>query len=517
MPNVTIDHYWNARVLINPEIDMAHIPGLRVDGSYVTGPIDAVSTYLRRGNKADGLKAPGPFRKCKSPHLRDFQRKGVRFILSRWAHFGSALLTDEMGLGKTLQALTAIDHVKGTSRNLVICPRSVCLTWQKEISKWSDGSVFIAKTREEGAHGTNARWFIVSYELVQYLSLKLYKTVIIDEAHNFAGRTALRAKALKQICAMSENRLGLTGTEIWSRPRDYWMLFSCLFGSNFGSKHEFDLAYCKATPNEHGGLDNSGASRLNELRHRVSFYRLRRLKRDVASELPKSERHIRWIEPAPHATALMKAAFLHKNRGAYQKALAATLDAKMVPAMDAAADSGGRFLLFTWMKRHAHFMHRELTARGFPNFLIDGSVSPNKRNALIALAAKRKCGIVATLDTLKEGVDGLQHVASTGIMHALDFVPLKLLQGEKRLDRIEQLEPVTWIYILMKESMDVWVNETVLSKLQQWEALMGEDEGAGLKDGLGGKKTTSWKLERQIFRDIYKAATKRKADEDSSR
>lgn len=511
MKGVTLNNDWSVVAPIIEGTDGTNIPGLKIcTDNKVRGPIDAVSVYFKRAGGI-GFNQPVAI-PLRNKRLREFQRTGSGFILNNWQHSGSAMLTDEMGLGKTLQAIAATDAI-GSCLNLIVAPRSVALTWRKEIKKWSHGAIRIIRTRDEAEQWQGqARWTVVSYDLLQSLHSRIYTTIIIDEAHNFSGRTAKRGKALKKFCALAENRLALTGTEIWSRPRDYWFLFHCLFGTTFGNRWDFDHAYCDATENEHGGLNNSGASRLAELRHRVSFYRLRRLKRDVARELPKSSRDIRWIDGTPKATALMKAAFLHRNRGAYQKALAATLDDKMEAAIECASEAK-KFLLFTWTKRHAASMYRTLNENGTPCFLLTGDVSAVKRAALISLAAKKGYGIVATLDTLKEGVDGLQHVANIGIFHALDFVPLKLLQGEKRLDRIGQTLPVQWIYILMKESMDVWINETVLSKLKQWEALMGEDEGKVLKDGLAGKKSgqSDADLERAVFKQIYRAHKRRAA------
>src|SRR5258706_10478551 len=283
------------------------------------------------------------------------------------------------------------------------------------------------------------------------------------------------------------------------------MLFHALFGSSFGSAWDFDVAYCGGTLNEHGGLDNKGATRTRELKFRVQFHQLRRLKKDVAVELPALTRTVRWVDADMKASALMKNAYLHRNKGAQWKALLGTLDAKMPAAMDAAADAKS-FLLTTYTKRHAVHMYKELNASGTSCELLTGEISPKQRTALIALATNRRHGIVATIDCIKEGVDGLQHVTSTGIVHALDFVPLKLLQLEARLNRIGQKDPVQWIYIMLKESMDLWVNETVVERLAQWGALVDDVGGKALKHELEGRGTkTDSELEDVVLKQIYAA------------
>ncbi len=327
-------------------------------------------------------------------------------------------------------------------------------------------------------------WIVSSYELMQSLPQSLFpNTVIIDEAHNFSGRFAKRSRKLQHFCALASNRIALTGTPIWSRPRDYWQLLRCLLGNTFGSSWDFDMAYCNGFINEHGGLDNKGTSREDELKFRMNWYQLRRLKSDVKNELPALTRQLLWVEPQPRATEAMKQALLHRTKGSTYAALSAALDGKMEAAMDV-AQAAGKFLLFTWQKKHAKWMSEQLEKRGTPNYLITGETSHGQRRTIIEASRAGGVGIVATIDSIGTGVDGLQHVASTGIFHSTDFVPLKLLQAEKRLDRLGQTAPCHWVYVMMRESMDQWVGEKVIEKLSTWTKLMGKDEAADLEGTL---------------------------------
>src|SRR5258706_11869770 len=110
------------------------------------------------------------------------------------------------------------------------------------------------------------------------------------------------------------------------------MLFRALFGSSVGSAWDFDVAYSGGTLNEHGGLDNKGATRTRELKFRVQFHQLRRLKKDVAVELPAFTRTVRWGDADMKASAPMKNAYPHRNKRAQWKALIGTLDAQMPAA-----------------------------------------------------------------------------------------------------------------------------------------------------------------------------------------
>ena len=53
--------------------------------------------------------------------LRDYQKLGVRFLITRGAE--GCMLADDMGLGKTATAITAARALK--SKTLVVCPQYV--------------------------------------------------------------------------------------------------------------------------------------------------------------------------------------------------------------------------------------------------------------------------------------------------------------------------------------------------------------------------------------------------------
>ena len=96
---------------------------------------------------------------------------------------------------------------------------------------------------------------------------------------------------------------------------------------------------------------------------------------------------------------------------------------------------------------------------------------------------------MVTIDSTNAGVDGMQAVASTLVFHALDYVPIKLAQMEARLHRIGQANAVTAVYIAMEESADSFVVDTVVEKLDQWKAAMGNDSTSDMGVTLGAPAT----------------------------
>lgn len=468
---------------------IADVPGLRVDDhrAEAFGTIDAIdAAAIRLGEVGILAQATSSDVAGGLSHLRPYQRDGINWLVRQLSHDGAVLLADDMGLGKTLQAITTAQVLR-TRTHLVICPGSVRETWRAQIKKWAGVDALVLETGKDAFDEKvlHSNWVVTSYELASKLhGSYLADMMIIDEAHLVKGRWAKRSKRVEELAALSSYRIAMTGTPMWSRPRDFWMLLKILFRYRFGSAEEFDFVYCGAQINQWGGRENKGASRSDELRRRLSYVMLRREKRDVAKDLPPLTRTVEWMSSEPEAKRKFETALLRRQAGDTSEALKATLKGKMDRAIELAQEAK-RFLLCTWMKEHARFLHLKLNELGTPCVLITGDLSQAARQMLIGQARAQDLGIVATTDSISTGVDGLQHCANIGIMHALDYVGNKMAQLEARLDRIGQQLPVQWVYLAMRDSMDALVVETVVEKLDQWRNLMGASSNKGLRDALG--------------------------------
>lgn len=470
------------------------IPGLRVENGKAYSRIDGMAVAHTR----IGIPPP-PKEICPKvtipevSRLRDYQQDGVTQLYGTMLKSGGALLADDLGLGKTLQAITLMKMFKG--RIFVVCPAYVRETWREELAKWGETSVAIlgpmktkADTKEwESAH--EKRVIVTSYEMAgkareMCLGGRAPELLVMDEAHLLKGRKTKRSQNVVDVGVLTPYKLAMTATPMWSRPRDFYRILNVLFGRRFGSGFEFDLAYSGGHINEYGGLENRGATRTDELKLRLSYYMVRREKKDVLKELPPLTRQVIWVDPTSTATLAMQRAILTKDGGGMVSALQATLADKMEAAMEL-AEQAKRFLMFTYRKDHARYMAQTLAEdRDTPCVCVTGDLGTQERMAQVNLAKSKGWGVVATIDSLGAGMN-LQGVASTGIMHSIDWVPAKMVQAEGRIHRMGQTENVHWIYIAMKESMDSIVVSNVVNKMDQWHAIMGRDGTTQLRNALG--------------------------------
>lgn len=75
--------------------------------------------------------------------LKEYQVKGLEWMISLYNNHLNGILADEMGLGKTIQTISLItyliEHKKETGPHLVIVPLSTLTNWQLEFERWAPG------------------------------------------------------------------------------------------------------------------------------------------------------------------------------------------------------------------------------------------------------------------------------------------------------------------------------------------------------------------------------------------
>ena len=244
--------------------------------------------------------------------LRPYQKHGVAWLdFLRTNGFGG-ILADEMGLGKTLQTLAFLQSLRSRrgqetrpgkmdfglapTTTLVVCPTSLVFNWVAEARK------FTPQLKVLALHGANrhalfaemprADLVITSYALVRR-DLEKYRevefdTVVLDEAQHIKNRATQNAQAVKAI--RSRNRLVLTGTPLENSVLDLWSIFDFLMPGYLGGAQDFKERY------EAPIARDKNAEAQARLARRLKPFILRRLKRDVAADLPAKIEQITFCE-----------------------------------------------------------------------------------------------------------------------------------------------------------------------------------------------------------------------------
>jgi superfamily II DNA or RNA helicase len=208
--------------------------------------------------------------------LRPYQKRGVDWLtFVREAGLG-AMLADDMGLGKTLQALCALRPPA-----LVVAPTSVLHNWANEIRAHRPGLRYDIYHGPNRALDPEADVTLTTYAILRLdadrLAAERWETVVLDEAQRIKNPESQVAQAAFRLDARF--RVTLSGTPVENRLDELWSQFHFVNRGLLGGRRHFQETY--ASPIATG--DAEAAARLRE---RIRPFVLRRLKREVATELP---------------------------------------------------------------------------------------------------------------------------------------------------------------------------------------------------------------------------------------
>ena len=253
--------------------------------------------------------------------LKNHQLAGVSWITSCYlAGWPGILLADDMGLGKTLQSLSFLmllkreGVVKLGHPALVVAPTSLLRNWQDEHDKHTLGeglgSPLVAFGKElknlklgradeddvillDSNQIAESSWVLTTYETVRDYHMSFarvpFSIVVLDEiqkAKNPATRINATLRALN-----ADFALAMTGTPVENSISDLWAITDIIAPGYFPPLKEFMKTYGKARESEarHDALKKLSAELLEPVRiesQDVPPYALRRLKEDVAKDLP---------------------------------------------------------------------------------------------------------------------------------------------------------------------------------------------------------------------------------------
>jgi len=242
--------------------------------------------------------------------LKEYQIKGLEWMVSLHNNNLNGILADEMGLGKTIQTIALVsylmEHKKLNGPYLIIVPLSTISNWMMEFDKWAPA---VIKMPYKGS--PNARRLVLpqlksgkfnvlitTYEYVMKdkanLSKIRWKYMIIDEGHRMKNQHCKLTQILNTYyCA--PHRLLLTGTPLQNKLPELWALLNFLLPSIFKSCANFEQWFNApfAMTGEKVELNNEETLLIIRRLHKVLRpFLLRRLKKEVESQLPEKIEYV---------------------------------------------------------------------------------------------------------------------------------------------------------------------------------------------------------------------------------
>ena len=285
-----------------------------------------------------GFKLPGDIH----PSLFDYQKTCVQWLWELHCQKVGGVIGDEMGLGKTIQIIAflaglhyskilfnpEIEESRGPV--LVVCPATVMRQWVNEFHTWwppmrvailhSSGSGMMDLGREEAlerrskkedsksqrkAAGIVDRVVNLGHVLVTtYAGLRIYREqlipvkwsyAILDEGHKIRNPDSEISLTAKQL--LTPHRIILSGTPMQNNLTELWSLFDFVFPGRLGTLPVFQTQF--AVPINIGGYANATNIQVQTaykcavvLRDLINPYLLRRMKNDVAADLPRKSEQV---------------------------------------------------------------------------------------------------------------------------------------------------------------------------------------------------------------------------------
>ncbi|NOY93442.1 MAG: DEAD/DEAH box helicase [Deltaproteobacteria bacterium] len=448
--------------------------------------------------------------------LRPYQEQGLAWLQGLVAEGVGGVLADDMGLGKTLQTLAHIMVEKAAGRltrpALVVAPKSLIGNWSREASRFAP-SLRQLVLQGPGRHALYSRLAQVDLVLTSYpilvrdqerLEGEPFHLLVLDEAQaikNPRSRTHLAARSLE-----ASHRLCLTGTPVENHLGELWALFDFVSPGFLGSAQHFKHWYRQ--PIEQA----ADTERLSVLRERVKPYLLRRMKSQVAKELPPKTQvlvpveltgkqrelyeHIRVAAHAQVRRTIAKnglAASAVSILGALTKLRQVCCDPRLVK-LDAARfvresakherlmrlleeqlAAGHRALVFSQFTSMLALISESLEQRGVRHLVLTGQ--SRKRQDLVDAFEAGQADVF--LISLKAGGTGLNLVSADTVIHYDHWWnPQAQAQATDRAYRIGQTRPVFVHDLYVAGSVEERMLELQRRKRDLADAILGQGGGS---------------------------------------
>lgn len=439
----------------------------------------------------------------KGGEMRDYQIRGLNWLINLGLTNTNGILADEMGLGKTLQTISLlgyIKHYRGKSGPfLVIVPKSTLSNWVNEVNKWvpSLHPVCLIGSADERARVIReeivpGNWdvLITSYEMCikEKNLLRRYNFVylVIDEAHRIKNEKSKLSEVVRMF--NSQNRLLITGTPLQNNLHELWALLNFLMPKMFQSSDTFDELF-----NSYSLQEETLVARLHSI---LRPFLLRRVKADVEKKLPPKKEVKIYIGLSKmqrdlYTKILMKDLDLVNTNG--QKADKVRLlnvlmqlrkccnhpylfdgvepgppystdqhlvdnCGKMVlldKLLKKLREQGSRVLIFSQMTRTLDILEDYCMWRGHDYFRLDGQTAHDDRQVSIdEFNRPGSTKFIFMLSTRAGGLGINLATADVVILYDSDWNPQVDLQAMDRAHRIGQTKPVRVFRLITENTVE---------------------------------------------------------------
>lgn len=498
--------------------------------------------------------------------LKEYQMKGLQWMVSLYNNHLNGILADEMGLGKTIQAISLISYLidkKGQhGPYLIIVPLSTMTNWSLEMEKWAPGIVKVEykgvptqrKVLQNQLKNGRFNVLLTTYEYIikdrHFLSKIRWLYLIVDEGHRMKNSHSKLTSVLT-LHYQTRFRLILTGTPLQNSLPELWALLNFLLPHVFNSCKSFEEWFNTPFANTGERMELNEEEILLIIRrlHKVLRpFLLRRLKKDVEAELPdKVELILKCPMSALQQTlyntvARRSASALRDPRNVGIRRLNNTImqlrkicnhpfvfdevEHQMNPGhlnnellyrvagkfellqriLPKFHSTGHKVLMFFQMTQIMTIMEDMLAMQGYRYLRLDGSTKAEDRSELLRqFNAPDSPYFVFLLSTRAGGLGLNLQSADTVIIFDSDWNPHQDLQAQDRAHRIGQTKEVRIFRLITIDSVEEYILERAQHKLNL--------DGKIIQAGKFDQKSTNEERDEMLKAILEREAEKNDVDE----
>lgn len=437
--------------------------------------------------------------------LLPHQETGVQFIHDH----PRCMLACDLGLGKTLMALAFLSHMN-YSKSLIVVPSALQHNWSNEIIKFTHMTFNNPVSKKKFLQiGSFAKILLLSYDIMRTCAKELqneqWDCIVCDEAHLLKHEKTKRSRVLAQLSTNTKRVILLTGTPA-HKSMYMWNLLRILDNRIFAqfytkipprnmkqipkeSTKFFYFAdrwvHVHVAPIGYGRfIYNFGQSKnKKELRALSTPYVLRQKLKNCISLPPLLQEQVIICEPSvtqqkyiqdgltkwktlvgheadQQLMSLVRWTNSHKHKHILQYILEQLKIHKQ------------QFIVFVYYHECGEYLDKHLTELNIPHIFVYGLTSEAQRKIKLDSFQADK-GIRVAILSMGVCSTGMNFTFVNLVLYAeLSFDAVQQSQSFGRCHRIGQMKPVVLQFLMMKNSTDQILFQSLKSKLQTAEEIL---------------------------------------------
>lgn len=410
--------------------------------------------------------------------LRNYQLVGLNYLLALSEMNFGGILADEMGLGKTIQVIAFLLCNKD-KKALVVTPTSLIYNWKEEFEKFAPalkiGIVHGNKKIRENILENKNQYdvLLTTYGTIKndidFYKSEFFDFCIIDEAQNIKNPKVQNTKVIKDINA--KVKFALTGTPIENSLIELWSIFDFIMPGYLFDEKKFKNKFV-----------NKSEKEIQELKSLINPFILRRLKKDVITELPEKiekkyyvqmtrEQKVAYEDYMKEVKLKLKTgeddnitifSYLTRLRQICQDPILVNKDYKgdsgklkvALEIMEEVIEENNKLLVFSQFTTVLKTLEEELNKRKISNKYLDGATKAKDRLKLVSQFNEAKEAQIFLI-SLKAGGTGLNLTSAKYVLH-MDpwWNPAIEDQATDRAHRIGQKNIVEVIKLIAKDTIE---------------------------------------------------------------